>query len=331
MPLETDRRFLAAALRLGQAELGRTWPNPAVGCLIVRDGVVVAAGATGQGGRPHGETAALDEAGPAAEGATAYVSLEPCNHHGKTGPCTEALIKAGVARVVVALGDPDPRVSGSGVARLGDAGIDVAFEPFADIKKAATHAHRGHITRLAKNRPHVTLKLALGADGAIGRDGEGQVAITSAQTNRLMHGLRARMDAIGVGSGTYQADAPKLTVRLPGLSNRSPQRVLFGGAKAPENWIHLPGHDLKSGLGKLAARGITSLLVEGGGKLAKSFLQDGLVDEVLLIKGRPVLGPTSMRPFARDPFVAGLPGFSVAGRRQSGPDQIVTFVPSGKA
>ncbi|MBO6674530.1 MAG: bifunctional diaminohydroxyphosphoribosylaminopyrimidine deaminase/5-amino-6-(5-phosphoribosylamino)uracil reductase RibD [Rhizobiales bacterium] len=331
MLTETDRRFLAAALRLGQAELGRTWPNPAVGCLIVRDGVVVGAGATGRGGRPHGETRALDEAGAAARDATAYVSLEPCNHHGKTGPCTDALIEAGVARVVIALGDPDSRASGSGVARLREAGIEVAFEPFADVKKVAQRVHRGHITRVAKGRPHVTLKLALSADLGIGRPGEGQVAITSAQTNRLMHGLRARMDAIAVGAGTYQADTPQLTVRLPGLSDRSPQRVLFGGRNAAASWIHLPGHDLKSGLGDLAARGITSLLIEGGAKLAVSFLHDGLVDEVLLIKGEPVMGLKAVRPFVSDPTVEGLSGFSIAGRRQSGPDQIVTYWPTGKA
>ncbi len=331
MPSETDRRFLAAALRLGQAELGRTWPNPAVGCLIVRDGVVVGAGATGQGGRPHGETVALDEARAATKGATAYVSLEPCNHHGKTGPCTEALIDAGVARVVVALGDPDPRVSGSGVDRLRKAGIDVAFEPFADIKKAAKRAHRGHITRLAKGRPHVTLKLALSADGAIGMEGDGQVAITAPATNHLMHGLRARVDAIAVGAGTCRADAPQLTVRLPGLSVRSPQKVLFGGTDVPENWVHLPGHDLTSSLSMLAERGITSLLVEGGGKLATSFLQDGLVDELLLIEGQPVLGPKGIRPFSSDPFMAGLPGFLIVRHRTSGPDQIVTFAPIEKA
>lgn len=330
MPSETDRRFLAAALRLGQAELGRTWPNPAVGCLIVRDGVIVGAGATGKGGRPHGETVALDEAGPEAKGATAYVSLEPCNHHGKTGPCTVALSKASVARVVIALGDPDPRVSGSGVARLRDAGIEVLFEPFADMRAKAALAHRGHFTRLAKSRPHVTLKLALSADGAIGLEGRGQVPITSAQTNRLMHGLRARMDAIAVGAGTYQADAPQLTVRLPGLEYRSPQRVVFGG-QAADNAIHLPGHDLNAGLAALAERGITRLLVEGGAKIAQSLLKKHLVDEAILIEGEAVLGHDGVRPFDQNPFVDGLPGFVIQSRRQIGPDRIVTFVPNGKA
>ncbi|MFN3171136.1 MAG: bifunctional diaminohydroxyphosphoribosylaminopyrimidine deaminase/5-amino-6-(5-phosphoribosylamino)uracil reductase RibD [Hyphomicrobiales bacterium] len=331
MTLETDRRYLAAALRLGKAQLGRTWPNPAVGCLIVKDGIVVGAGATGQGGRPHGETVALDEAGDAARGATAYVSLEPCNHHGKTGPCTLALIAAGIARVVIALGDPDPRVSGSGVARLREAGIEVLFEPFADMRTSAVQAHRGHITRLAKGRPHVTLKLALSADGGIGLPGKGQVAITAPATSRLMHGLRSRFDAIAVGAGTYQADAPQLTVRLEGLAECSPQRVVFGGTEAPEGFIHLPGHDLEAGLQKLGEQGFTSLLVEGGAKLASSLLDAHLVDEVILIKGAPLLGAEAIRPFETDPFDSGLSGFTVRSLRQCGPDRIVTFAPDRKA
>jgi diaminohydroxyphosphoribosylaminopyrimidine deaminase/5-amino-6-(5-phosphoribosylamino)uracil reductase len=331
MTQEPDRRYLAAALRLGNAQLGRTWPNPAVGCLIVKDGVVVGAGATGQGGRPHGETVALDEAGEAGRGATAYVSLEPCNHHGKTGPCTLALREAGIARVVIALGDPDPRVSGSGVARLREVGVEVLFEPFNDIRVSAIHAHRGHVTRLAKGRPHVTLKLALSADGGIGLPDKGQVAITTPATNRLMHGLRARMDAIAVGAGTYQADAPQLTVRLEGLAQCSPQRVVFGGKEAPKGFIHLPGHDLETSLQKLGEQGITSLLVEGGGKLALSLLSADLVDEAILIKGAPVLGERAIRPFGTDPFYTGLDGFTVHSRRQSGPDRIVTFVPARKA
>lgn len=331
MTPETDRRYLAAALRLGNAQLGRTWPNPAVGCLIVKEGVVVGAGATGQGGRPHGETVALDEAGEAARSATAYVSLEPCNHHGKTAPCTHALIEAGIARIVIALGDPDPRVSGSGVTRLREAGIEVLFEPFADIRASAVKAHRGHITRLAKGRPHVTLKLALSADGGIGFRDKGQVAITAPATNRLMHGLRARMDAIAVGVGTYQADAPQLTVRLEGLAPCSPQRIVLGGTEAPEGFIHLPGHDLEAGLKKLGEQGFTSLLVEGGAKLACSLLDAHLVDEALLIEGTLVLGPEATRPFEANPFAGGLPGFTVRSRRKSGPDRIVTFAPERKA
>lgn len=331
MTSETDRRYLAAAIRFGRAQLGRTWPNPAVGCLIVKEGVVVGAGATGQGGRPHGETVALDDAGEEARGATAYVSLEPCNHHGKTGPCTLALIEAGIARAVIALGDPDPRVSGSGVTRLRNAGIEVLFEPFADLRASALEAHRGHITRLAKGRPYVTLKLAMSADGGIGLPGKGQVAITAPATNRLMHRLRARTDAIAVGAGTYRADAPQLTVRLAGLEECLPQRVVFGGTEAPEGFIHLPGHDLEAGLKKLGEQGFTSLLVEGGAKLARGLLDAHLVDEVLLIEGAPVLGPEAIRPFGANPFTGGLPGFTVRSQRKSGPDRIVTFAPDRKA
>ncbi|WP_375569629.1 bifunctional diaminohydroxyphosphoribosylaminopyrimidine deaminase/5-amino-6-(5-phosphoribosylamino)uracil reductase RibD [Ahrensia marina] len=331
MTSETDRRYLAAAIRVGRAQLGRTWPNPAVGCLVVKDGVVVGMGATGQGGRPHGETVALDEAGDDAKGATAYVSLEPCNHHGKTGPCTLALISAGVARVVIALGDPDPRVSGAGVTRLREAGIEVLFEPFADLCATAAQAHRGHFTRLAKGRPHVTLKLALSVDGGIGLSGEGQVAITAPATNRLMHGLRSRMDAIAVGAVTYQTDAPQLTVRLSGLPDHSPQRVVFGGSEAPDGFIHLPGHDLDAHLQTLGERGFTSLLVEGGAKLARSLLQAHLVDDIVLIQGTPVLGPDAIRPFEVNPFAGGVPGFTVISRRQNGSDRILTFAPDRKA
>ncbi len=331
MTSETDRRYLAAAIRVGRAQLGRTWPNPAVGCLVVKDGVVVGMGATGQGGRPHGETVALDEAGDDAKGATAYVSLEPCNHHGKTGPCTLALTSAGVARVVIALGDPDPRVSGAGVTRLREAGIEVLFEPFADLRATAAQAHRGHFTRLAKGRPHVTLKLALSADGGIGLPGEGQVAITAPATNRLMHGLRSCMDAIAVGAGTYQTDAPQLSVRLSGLSDHSPQRVVFGGSEAPDGFIHLPGHDLNAHLQTLGEHGFTSLLVEGGATLARSLLQAHLVDDIVLIQGVPVLGPDAIRPFEVNPFAEGLSGFTVISRRQNGPDRILTFAPDRKA
>jgi diaminohydroxyphosphoribosylaminopyrimidine deaminase/5-amino-6-(5-phosphoribosylamino)uracil reductase len=335
MAADLDRRYLAAALRLGRAQLGRTWPNPAVGCLIVKDGIIVGMGATGQGGRPHGETIALEDAGLAARGATAFVSLEPCNHHGKTGPCTKALIEAGIARVVIALGDPDPRVSGSGVARLREAGIEVSFEPFADIRTAALNAHRGHITRVSKGRPHVTLKLALSADGGIGlparEPGQGQVAITAPATNRLMHGLRARVDAIAIGAGTYRADDPKLTVRLPGLSHRSPQRVVFGGQAPSHGFLHVSGRDLAAGLKSLADQGMTTVLVEGGATLARALLDAQLVDEVILIAGAPVLGNGAIRPFEDNPFVNGLPGFAVQSRRLSGPDQITTFAPLRKA
>lgn len=324
-----DRRFLAASIRLGASAQGRTWPNPSVGCLIVRDGKVVARGKTQAGGRPHAETEALHDAGELAKGAIAYVSLEPCNHHGRTPPCTEALIKAGIASVIIALSDPDPRVSGTGSARLRDAGVDVHVEPFADLQHAALHAHRGHIMRMQAGRPFVTLKLALSADGAIGRKGQGQVAITSSATNRLMHGLRARNDAIAVGAGTMRADNPRLDVRLPGLEHCSPQRVVFGAEAF--NAIDLAGDDLSIDLAELADEGITSLLVEGGPKLAQSFLDGGLVDELIFLKGSTELGRDAVRPFSFDPFEAGFEGFTIKSRRQIGDDHMMVLTPVKEA
>lgn len=329
MPDTQDMRFLAASIRLGASAQGQTWPNPAVGCLIVRDGKVVGRGKTQAGGRPHAETEALRDAGELASGAVAYVSLEPCNHHGRTPPCTEALMKAGIASVVIALSDPDPRVSGSGAARLRDAGINALVEPFADLRKAALHAHRAHIMRMQSGRPFVTLKLALSEDGAIGRKGEGQVAITSLATNRLMHGLRARHDAIAVGAGTMRADNPRLDVRLPGLEHRSPQRVVFG--EEAFNAMDLSGDSLSDDLVELAGEGITSLLVEGGAKLAQSFLEADLVDELIFLKGSIVLGSDAIRPFSFDPFEVGFDGFEVQSRRQISNDQMMVLTPQKKA
>lgn len=329
MVSSADRRYLATSIRLGASALGRTWPNPSVGCLIVRDGKVVGYGKTQPSGRPHAETEALRDAGDQSKGAVAYVSLEPCNHHGRTPPCTEALIKAGIACVFVALRDPDPRVSGTGVARLQDAGMTVHVEPFEDLKQAALKAHRGHIMRMHADRPFVTLKLALSEDGAVGREGEGQIAVTLYPTNRLMHGLRARMDAIAVGARTMRGDNPRLDVRLPGLEHRSPQRVIFGAEAF--NAIQMAGKDLNSDLRELAEEGITSLLVEGGPTLAKSFLEANLVDELVFLKGSTVLGRDSIKPFRFDPFEVGFEGFTVQSRRQIGEDKMMILAPLKKA
>ena len=338
---DLDRRFLAAAVRLGASRLGMTWPNPAVGCLIVRNGIVVGQGVTGDGGRPHGEVVSLADAGKAARGATAYVSLEPCNHHGRTPPCTEALLAAGIARVVIALGDTDPRVCGSGIGRLRDGGVEVLAEPDRVARQAALRVHRGHRMRMMKGRPFVTLKLALSDDGGVGLEGEGQVAITSTRTNHVMHGLRARMDAIGIGSGTLRSDDPLLSVRRPGLSHRSPVAVLFGGSgfdatklgetRPAERLLHVPGHDLCAGLQTLGEHGLTTLLVEGGARLAKAFLEAHLVDELLLLKSAKSLGEKAIRPFSAHPFddlkAAGLEGWQVTGRRRIGPDRLMRLAP----
>jgi diaminohydroxyphosphoribosylaminopyrimidine deaminase/5-amino-6-(5-phosphoribosylamino)uracil reductase len=238
---------MRAALALAARGLGRTWPNPAVGCVLVRDGHVVGRGWTQPGGRPHAEAEALARAGDAARGATAYVSLEPCAHTGKTPPCAEALIAAGIARVVAAVEDPDPRVSGRGLARLRDAGIAVTT---GLCSAEADELNAGFFLRVREGRPLVSLKLATSLDGRIAtRAGESQW-ITGAAARRRAHMLRATHDAVMVGLGTAKADDPELTCRLPGLADRSPVRVvpdrllvlpntakLFKTAGLPPTWI----------------------------------------------------------------------------------------------
>ncbi|MGE6739182.1 bifunctional diaminohydroxyphosphoribosylaminopyrimidine deaminase/5-amino-6-(5-phosphoribosylamino)uracil reductase RibD [Allorhizobium pseudoryzae] len=219
-----DRRYMAAAIRLSRRHTGLTSTNPSVGCVIVKDGVVVGSAVTARGGRPHAETQALSIAGEAARGATAYVTLEPCSHWGKTPPCANALVAAGVSRVVVCLTDPDPRVSGRGLAILREAGIEVVSGVLEEEGRQALEAY---LMRQMKGRPHVTLKLAVSADGMIGRKGAGQVAITGPISRAQVHALRAEMDAILVGIGTALADDPELTVRLPGLEDRSPVRIVL--------------------------------------------------------------------------------------------------------
>ncbi|MBY3035890.1 bifunctional diaminohydroxyphosphoribosylaminopyrimidine deaminase/5-amino-6-(5-phosphoribosylamino)uracil reductase RibD [Rhizobium laguerreae] len=219
-----DERFMAAAIRLSRWHLGRTATNPSVGCLIVRDGVIVGRAVTALGGHPHAETQALAEAGALARGATAYVTLEPCSHHGKTPPCSEALIAYGVARVVISVADPDPRVSGRGIAMLREAGIEVDT---GVLEAEGRHSLAAYLTRQTKNRPYVTLKLAVSADGMIGREGAGQVAITGPEARAQVQALRAETDAILVGIGTAITDDPLLTVRTPGLESQSPIRIVL--------------------------------------------------------------------------------------------------------
>ena len=325
---DDDRRFMGAAIRLGRRHLGRTAPNPSVGALVVAgEGAsarIAGQGITAPSGRPHAEPQALAMAGAAARGSTVYVSLEPCAHFGRTPPCANALIEAGVARVVYALDDPDSRVAGKGRAMLEAAGIAVTSGVLA---AEAREAHRGHISRVVRGRPFVTLKLAVSRDGCIGLAGTGQVAITGSEARRAVQALRIEADAIAVGQGTADADDPQLTVRLDGLASFSPLRVVFSGG-AP-----LAGHLAETGaetlrvlaegrggrdgdvivpanaegrpsipaaLGALAARGISSLLVEGGARLARAFLDADAVDEILLFQGTTTLGADGVRAFGTD-------------------------------
>lgn len=330
MTAEIDRRYMAAAIRLSRRNLGLTGTNPSVGTLIVRDDgagpVIVGRGITAIGGRPHAETQALDEAGMLARGATAYVTLEPCAHHGRTPPCAEALVTAGVARVVGGASDPDGRVSGRGYAILRAAGIEVVEGVLA---REAADLMAGYLIRSARKRPEVILKLAVSADAMIGREGEGQVAITGAVARAQVHLMRAAADAILVGVGTALADDPELTCRLPGLEGRSPLRIVLdphvrlpaasklartarevpvlaaasgaGGAAGARELaalgVEFIGVEMADGaialpelLEDLAARGVSTVLVEGGAETARRFLSEGLVDRISLFTGAARIG-----------------------------------------
>lgn len=309
-----------AALRIGRRHIGNTGPNPSVGCVIVKDGRLIAQAVTALGGRPHAETQALAQAGTAAKGATAYVTLEPCSHHGKTPPCANALIDTGVARVVIALQDPDPRVDGGGTVALRAAGIEVQTGVLTD---QARQDHAGFLSKVTQGRPFVTLKLAQSADGRIATASGESKWITGADARRATHLLRARNDAIMVGAGTVRADDPALTVRIPGLEARSPIRIIVSGKAdwpetkmlfdgGPEVWAigpHAPQKtsmmhlsvaadhgevDLKDALEKLTDHGITRLFCEGGARLAASLIKAKLVDQLALFTAPKIIGGTGL-------------------------------------
>jgi diaminohydroxyphosphoribosylaminopyrimidine deaminase/5-amino-6-(5-phosphoribosylamino)uracil reductase len=347
-----DARFMQLALTLGRRGQGRTWPNPAVGAVVVKDGVIVGRGWTQPGGRPHAEPEALNRAGAAARGATLYVTLEPCSHVGKSPPCADAVIAAGIARVVSAIEDPNPEVAGQGHARLRAAGITV------DIGLGALEAsrdHAGHFRRTRDRRPQVILKLAVSADDKIGAAGRKPVAISGEAAKARVHLLRAQCDGILVGIGTVLADDPVLTCRLPGMEARSPVRVvldralripgtsrLVHSARETPLWVVTsqvseapsamklgaagaqvirvgttttppPGLELIAVLGALSEKGITRLLVEGGARVAASFVAADLVDEVWLLRGQGPIGADGVAALDALPLTAitGSPLFKV--------------------
>ncbi|MFM5923461.1 MAG: bifunctional diaminohydroxyphosphoribosylaminopyrimidine deaminase/5-amino-6-(5-phosphoribosylamino)uracil reductase RibD [Novosphingobium sp.] len=282
MASEQDRRWLSAAARLAARGVPLSRPNPAVAAILVKDERVIARGWTQPGGRPHAEAVALQAAGKAARGATLYVTLEPCAHQSPRGPaCADLVAASGVARVVIGCSDPDPRTAGKGAARLAAAGIAVDPVDCPDC----TASLAGYLIQKRLGRPHVTLKLALSEDGHLAPPpGEGQW-LTGEIARAHVHAMRARMDAILVGRGTLEADAPRLDVRLPGLEPRSPQRWLLTRGEAPAGWRALPAPVAISGMA-----GVQYLMVEGGAGAARAFLNAGLVDRLLLYRAPRTVG-----------------------------------------
>ncbi|TBW39723.1 bifunctional diaminohydroxyphosphoribosylaminopyrimidine deaminase/5-amino-6-(5-phosphoribosylamino)uracil reductase RibD [Siculibacillus lacustris] len=359
---------MAAAVRLARRHLGLTAPNPSVGAIVVADGPdgrrVVGRGVTALGGRPHAEPQALRQAGDAARGATLYVTLEPCSHHGVTPPCVEAIIAAGIVRVVAAVSDPDPRVAGRGFARLAAAGIAVTT---GVAEASAADGLCGHLARVRLGRPHVLLKLAVSADRRIGRRDVANLAITGPAARARAQLMRAETDAVAVGIGTAEIDDPALTVRLPGLAAASPVRVVFDAAArlAPRSRLAQTAReirvidlvaagadpdrcaalaalgveilpvargadgrlDLAAALTALAAGGITSVLVEGGAEIAAALARRDLIDAVALFESDTVVGPDGLAlPAILAAALAADGGsFDVAGREIWGPDRLTLF------
>ena len=274
---------MAAAIALGERGRGRTAPNPNVGCVLVRDGRIVGRGWTQAGGRPHAEAVALDQAGEDARGAAAFVTLEPCAHESERGPaCAGLLAQAGLARIVCALADPDPRTDGRGIERLRAAGLAV------ETGLCAADAERslaGFLARIRLGRPLVTLKLAMSLDGRIAHASGESRWITGEEARAHAHLERARSDMILIGRGTFEADAPRLDVRLQGLEDRSPARAVLTGGEAPQGWARLGAPEEVFGLA-----GINDLLVEGGAETAASFLRADLVDRLLLYRAPILIG-----------------------------------------
>jgi diaminohydroxyphosphoribosylaminopyrimidine deaminase/5-amino-6-(5-phosphoribosylamino)uracil reductase len=322
-------QYMQAALSLARRNLGQTWPNPSVGAVIVKDGYIIAEGYTARGGRPHAETQALEQAGAQAKDATLYVSLEPCSHHGKTPPCTEAVIRSGIRHVVSACTDPNPQVSGKGIAQLKAAGIEVTE---GICRNEASALNRGFFSVITRKRPFISLKIATSLDGKIAT-GKGESKwITAAPAREYAHMIRSQYDAVATGIGTVLADDPQLTCRLSGLEDKSPVRIVFDSklrlpeqSKLAQNARKLPvwclhaaneqnksleslGIKMLASAGKeridiaeamsiLAQQGITRLLVEAGAVLSTAFLQSGLVDRMYWFRAPLVIGNDGLAAF----------------------------------
>ena len=360
-----DERFMALALTLGRRGLGQTWPNPAVGAVIVKDGVIVGRGWTQDGGRPHAEVEALKHAKKAAQnnliGATMYVTLEPCSHQGKTPPCADAIIKAGITRVVSALEDPNPDVKGQGHERLRAKGVTVDVGLGAE---EARRVHAGHIAKVTQGRPHVLLKMGISADGKVGLPGRKQAQITGVAAREYAFQMRAQSDAILAGIGTVLADNPQLTCRLPGMMERSPVRVVLDAKlrtplatsvlatmRETPTWIIASRKaspiaeeilqqrgckvfrvdddngklDLDGVLKTLAGEGITRLMVEGGPTVAASFVAADLIDEAALIYSDKLIGEGGIAPLEGMALDALTSRLHAHGSEALGPDTLERY------
>jgi diaminohydroxyphosphoribosylaminopyrimidine deaminase / 5-amino-6-(5-phosphoribosylamino)uracil reductase len=351
-----DLRFMRMALDLGRRGLGQTWPNPAVGAVVVKDGIILGRGWTQKGGRPHAETEALKRAKKDARGATLYVTLEPCSHTGQTPPCADAVIRAGIARVVSTMDDPNPDVAGQGHARLREKGIQIDVGLCAD---EARHVHAGHIARVTQKRPQVMLKMAVSADGKAGFAGRKPAQITGESVRDRVFQMRARADAIMVGIGTVLADNPQLTCRLPGMDERSPIRVVLDAqlrtplsfgvistVREHPTWVfcsqkaspvaeeilqdkgvrvfRVPEQNgrlqLDTVLNVLGRDGITRLMVEGGPRVAASFAAADLIDEAILLHGPMKIGQEGIDPLEGMKLDALTGSMKLVEEEQVGPD-----------
>ncbi len=354
----SDLHFMRLAFDLGRRGLGQTWPNPAVGAVVVKNGIIVGRGWTQKGGRPHAETEALKRAKKDARGATLYVTLEPCSHTGQTPPCADAVIRAGIARVVSAMDDPNPEVAGQGHTRLREKGVQVDVGLCAD---EARRVHAGHILRVTQKRPHVLLKLAISADGKAAFAGRKPAQITGDRVRERVFQMRAQADAILVGIGTVLSDNPQLTCRLPGMDERSPVRVVLDarlatplsygvistvrehptwvfcsqkaspvaeeilqdkGVRVFRVWEQNGKLDLAAVLKTLASEGITRLMVEGGPRVAASFITADLIDETVLLHGAVTIGREGIDPLEGMELDDLIGSLKLIEEEQLGPDRM---------
>jgi diaminohydroxyphosphoribosylaminopyrimidine deaminase/5-amino-6-(5-phosphoribosylamino)uracil reductase len=294
-------KYMRLALALAERQLGQTFPNPAVGAVLMKDGQIIATGATAAGGRPHAETIAINNAGEKANGASLYVTLEPCSHQGKTPPCVNAIIEAGISKAIIACRDPNPKVNGTGIVALKAAGIEV-IENICG--KEALEINRGFFSVIEKKRPFIALKIATSLDGKISGSGERWITGEAARSYGQL--LRSRYDAILTGTGTILTDDPLLTCRLPGLESRSPLRIVLDrSGRTPENanilknqqiaptWL-LREKTIPEAINKITEKGITRLLVEAGAKLTTSFLESGMADRVYWFRAPVIIGKAGL-------------------------------------